>query len=191
MRASHHRTVNIARAQGAEWLVGSAAFQDAMAVAAANLTTEIYNEIRGKVLHHRPDFPIRELAFVDGEDLDEQGKSLAPSADTTMRLRWELNEEGIPVWPPRVLEEGEDPEGLSSFDSWVEGAPRAEPEPSSTPLNSQPTQLTDVPPRSPTTAPEGTPIQSSPACSPADRSPVVPAAPAHADASMPVDLTDD
>ncbi|GKV49227.1 hypothetical protein SLEP1_g55989 [Rubroshorea leprosula] len=126
LKISHRRSVSIARAQGAEWLVGSAAFQDAVMVASANMTTEIYNEIRGKVLHHRPDFPICELAFFDGEDIDEQGKSLAPLADTTVWLRWDLNEEGVPVWPPSVLEEGEDPTGLPSFDGWVEGAPVAE-----------------------------------------------------------------
>ncbi|GKV36105.1 hypothetical protein SLEP1_g44273 [Rubroshorea leprosula] len=119
-------------------LVGSAVFQDAVAVASANVTTEIYNEIRGKVLHHRPDFPICKLAFFDGEDIDEQGKSLAPLADTMVRLRWNLNEEGVPVWPPSVLEEGEDPAGLPSFDGWVEGVPVAEQEPSSTPPTSQP-----------------------------------------------------
>ncbi|GLT80803.1 hypothetical protein SLA2020_522220 [Shorea laevis] len=177
-RASHQRAVGIARAQGAEWLVGSAIFQDVVAVGAANLTTEIFNEVRGKVLHHRPDFPIRELAFVDGEDMDEEGKSLAPLADTSVRLRWELNEEGVPEWPPKILEEGEDPEGWYSFDSWVEGAPRAEPEPSSTPPNSQPVLAAD--------APEATPVRPSPA-----RSPVAPAAPARVDVSSPVDLTGD
>ncbi|GKV15559.1 hypothetical protein SLEP1_g26341 [Rubroshorea leprosula] len=112
---------------------------DAVTVASANMTTEIYNEIRGKVLQHRPDFPIRELAFFDGEDLDEQ-----------------------------VLEEGEDPTGLPTFDSWVEGAPVAEQEPSSTPPNSQPAV---VPARLPVIArPPFTHLQL---------------------VSMPVDLTDD
>ncbi|GKV27811.1 hypothetical protein SLEP1_g36935 [Rubroshorea leprosula] len=82
LKTSHARAVGIARAQGAEWLVGSAAFQDAVAVASANVTTEIYNEIRGK-------------------DLDEQIKSLASLVDATVRLRWDLNEEGVPVWPPQ------------------------------------------------------------------------------------------
>ncbi|GKV16946.1 hypothetical protein SLEP1_g27511 [Rubroshorea leprosula] len=112
LKASHARLVGIARAQGAEWLVGSSTFQDVVAVASTNMTTEIYNEIRGK------------------------GKSLAPLADTTVRLRWDLNEEGLPVWPPSVVEEGEDPTGLPSFDGWVEGAPVAEQEPSSTPPDS-------------------------------------------------------
>ncbi|GKU87085.1 hypothetical protein SLEP1_g1536 [Rubroshorea leprosula] len=138
LKASHARSVVIARAQGVEWFVGSAAFQDAVAVASANVTTEIYNEIRGKVLQHHPDFPIGELAFFDGEDLNEEGKSLAPFVDATVRLRWDLNEEGVPVWPPQVLEDGEDPTGLPSFDAWVEGAPVAEPEPSTTPPSSQP-----------------------------------------------------
>ncbi|GKV46574.1 hypothetical protein SLEP1_g53546 [Rubroshorea leprosula] len=146
LRTSHGRSVSIARAQGVEWLVGSAVFQDAVAVASANVTTEIYKEIRGKVLHHRPDFPIRELAFFDGEDIDEQGKSLAPLVDTIVRLRWDLNEEG---------------------------------EPSSTPPNSQPAVM---PSRSPVNAPTPKPAaQSSPTRSP----------PTTADASMPVDLTND
>ncbi|GKV33444.1 hypothetical protein SLEP1_g41962 [Rubroshorea leprosula] len=152
---------------------------NAVAVASANMTTEIYNEIRGKVLHHRPDFPIRELAFFDGEDIDEQGKSLAPLADTTVRLRWDLNEEEVLVWPPSVVEEGEDPAGLPSFDGWVEGVPVAEQEPSSTPPDSQPVE---VPARSPVTAP---------ASEVAARSPPSRSSPPAADASMPVDLTDD
>ncbi|GKV48701.1 hypothetical protein SLEP1_g55504 [Rubroshorea leprosula] len=135
LKSSHGRFVSIARAQGAEWFVRSAVFQDAVAVASANMTTEIYNEIRGKVLQHRPDFPIGELAFFDGEDLDEQGKSLAPLANTTMQLRWDLNEEG------------------------VEGAPLVEQEPSTTPPNSQPVV---VPARSPVIAPVPEPAARSP-----------------------------
>ncbi|GKV50008.1 hypothetical protein SLEP1_g56726 [Rubroshorea leprosula] len=179
LKATHGRSVAMARAQGAKWLAGSAVFQDAVAVASANVTTEIYNEIRGKVLHHRPDFPIRELVFFDEEELDEQGKSLAPLVDTSVRLRWDLNEEGLPVWPPSVLENGEDPARLPSFDAWVEGAPVAEQEPSSTPPNSQPVV---VPVSSPANAPASEPA----ARSPSSRSPTV-----VADASMPVDLTDD
>ncbi|GKU88552.1 hypothetical protein SLEP1_g2802 [Rubroshorea leprosula] len=179
LKASHARSVGIARAQGAEWLVGSSTFQDAVAVASANVTTEIYNEIRGKVLHHCPDFPIRELVFFDEEELDEHGKSLAPLADTTVRLRWDLNEEGVPVWPSAVLEDGKDPAGLPSFDAWVEGAPVAEQEPSSTLPSSQPAP---VPASSPVNAP---------APEPAARSPVARSLLPAADASMPVDLTDD
>ncbi|GKV50036.1 hypothetical protein SLEP1_g56751 [Rubroshorea leprosula] len=179
LKASHARSVGIARAQGAEWLVGSSTFQDAVAVASANVTTEIYNEIRGKVLHHRPDFPIRELVFFDDEELDEQGKSLAPLADTTVRLRWDLNEEGVPVWSPSVLEDGEDPARLPSFDAWVEGASVAEQEPLSTPPSSKPAI---VPASSPVNAP---------APEPAARSPPAHPTPPAADASMPVDLTDD
>ncbi|GKV36279.1 hypothetical protein SLEP1_g44428 [Rubroshorea leprosula] len=146
VKASNGRFVGIARAQGAEWLVGSAAFQDAVAVASANMTTEIYNEIRGKVLQHRPDFPIRELVFFDGEDLDEQGKSLAPLADTTVRLRWELNEEGEPL---------------------------------STHPSSQPVVVRA---RSPVSAP---------ACEPTSQPSLARSSPPAANASMPVDLTDD
>ncbi|GKV51995.1 hypothetical protein SLEP1_g58605 [Rubroshorea leprosula] len=179
LKATHGRSISMARAQGAKWLVGSAAFQDAVAVASANVTTEIYNEIRGKVLHHHPDFPIRELVFFNEEELDEQGNSLTPLTDTTVRLRWDLNEEGVPVWPPFVLEDGEDPARLPSFDAWVEGAPVVEQEPSSTPPNSQPVvALASSPVSAP--APELA-AQSPPARSPA----------AVANASMPVDLTDD
>ncbi|GKV14896.1 hypothetical protein SLEP1_g25699 [Rubroshorea leprosula] len=179
VKTSQGHFVSIARAQGAEWLVGSAAFQDAVAVASANMTTEIYNKIYGKVLQHRPDFPICELAFFDGEDLDKQGKSLAPLADATVLLRWELNEKGVPIWPPSVLEEGGDPEGLPSFDSWVERALVAEPEPSSTPPNSQPAVVLA---RSPITTPAREPAaQSSPAR----------ASGPPADAFAPIDLTDD
>ncbi|GKV52566.1 hypothetical protein SLEP1_g59143 [Rubroshorea leprosula] len=179
LKASHARSVAIARAQGAEWFIGSAAFQDAVAVASTNVTTEIYNEIRGKVLQHRPDFPIRELVFFDEEELDEQGKSLAPLADATVRLRWDLNEEGVPVWPPSILEDGEDPVGLPSFDAWVEGAPVAEQEPSSTPPKSQPAVV-------PTSSPVSVPASELAARSPPAHTPAV-----AADASMPVDLTDD
>ncbi|GKV43181.1 hypothetical protein SLEP1_g50506 [Rubroshorea leprosula] len=158
LKASHARSVGIARAQGAEWLVGSSTFQDAVAVASANVTTEIYNEIRGKVLHHRPDFPIRELVFFGEEELDDQGRARLAAS---------------------VLKDGEDTTGLPSFDAWVEGAPVAEWEPSSTPPNSQPT---GVPASSPVRAPVSEPT----ARSPPARSPT-----AAADASMPVDLTDD
>ncbi|GKV14868.1 hypothetical protein SLEP1_g25675 [Rubroshorea leprosula] len=179
LKTSHGRSVGIARAEGVEWFMGSAAFQDAVAVASANMTTEIYNEIRGKVLQHRPNFPIGELAFFDGEDLDEQGKSLAPLADATVQLRWDLNEEGVPVWPPSILEEGEDLAGLPTFDAWVEEVPVAEQEPSSTPPNSQPAM---VPVRSPVIAP---------APEPAARSPLARSSSPAADVSMPVDLTND
>ncbi|GKV47146.1 hypothetical protein SLEP1_g54066 [Rubroshorea leprosula] len=155
LKTSHARSVSIARAQAAEWFVGSAAFQDAVAVASANVTTEIYNEIRGK------------------------GKSLAPLVDATVRLRWDLNEEGVPVWPLQVLEDGEDPARLPSSDAWVEGAPVAEQEPSSTPPNSQPVVVL------------ASLLVSAPAFEPAARSPLARSPAAAADASIPVDLTDD
>ncbi|GLT58282.1 hypothetical protein SLA2020_311860 [Shorea laevis] len=182
-KESHERAVSIARAQGAEWFVGSAAFQDAAAIACAELTTAIYNEIRGKVLRHQPDFPIGELAFFEGEDIDNEGKSLAEPADTTVRLRWDLNENGVPEWPPSILQAGEGAEGLPSFDAWVEGMPVAQAEPSSTPP-SQPAAV----------EPEGEPARVTPARSPpgspspARQSPA-PAAPT--DPSATVDLTDD
>ncbi|GLT84768.1 hypothetical protein SLE2022_029820 [Rubroshorea leprosula] len=96
-KTQHQRCISIARAQGAEWLVGADMFQDAVAMASMNTTTEIYNDIRGKVLKHRPDFPINELAFFEGEEFDAEGKSLTAPADMTVRLHWELNEEGLPV----------------------------------------------------------------------------------------------
>ncbi|GKV29042.1 hypothetical protein SLEP1_g38015 [Rubroshorea leprosula] len=96
-KAEHQRCISIARAQGAEWLVGADMFQDVVAVASMNTTTEIYNEVRGKVLKHRPDFPINELSFFEGEEFDAEGKSLTTPSDTTLRLHWELNEEGLPI----------------------------------------------------------------------------------------------
>ncbi|GKV28091.1 hypothetical protein SLEP1_g37183 [Rubroshorea leprosula] len=50
--------------------------------ASTNTTMEIYNEICGKVLRHQPDFQIGEVAFFEGEEMDKQGKSLAPLVDT-------------------------------------------------------------------------------------------------------------
>ncbi|GKV41944.1 hypothetical protein SLEP1_g49411 [Rubroshorea leprosula] len=72
------------------------------------------------------------------KEIDEQGKSLIPSADTTMRLRWELNEDGTLVWLPSILEDEKEAKDLPSFDAWVAGVPELQVEPSSTPLNSQP-----------------------------------------------------
>ncbi|GKV23376.1 hypothetical protein SLEP1_g33111 [Rubroshorea leprosula] len=158
-KRSYQHSVSIAQAQRAEWLVDFDMFQDAVAVVSMNTTMKICNDVRGKALKHRPEFPISKLAFFEGEEVDEQGKSLAPPANTTVRLRWELNEDGVPVWPPSVIEETEDLEGLPSFDVWVSGAPEAKAEPSSTPPTSQPVT---------------TPARSSLA---------------HADASIPVDLT--
>ncbi|GKV51565.1 hypothetical protein SLEP1_g58207 [Rubroshorea leprosula] len=118
-KAQHQRCISIARAQGAEWLVGADMFQDAVTVASMNTTTKIYNDVRGKVLKHRPDFPINELAFFEGEEFDAEGKSLTEPSNTTVRLRWELNEEGLPTWPPFVLEEGKEFENLPRFDTWA------------------------------------------------------------------------
>ncbi|GKV06973.1 hypothetical protein SLEP1_g18788 [Rubroshorea leprosula] len=50
----------------------------AITIATMNNTIAIYNEVHGKVLQHRPDFSIRELAFIKGEEIDEQRQSLAP-----------------------------------------------------------------------------------------------------------------
>ncbi|GKV19152.1 hypothetical protein SLEP1_g29445 [Rubroshorea leprosula] len=130
----HQRDLCFARTQGAEWLVGAEMFQDAVAVASANTTTDIFNEVRGKVLRVRADFPIGELAFFEGEDINEEGRSLAQPADTQVKLKWELNEEGLPVWPPSVVEEGEDTEGLPSFDAWVASPHDVPAEAFSTPL---------------------------------------------------------
>ncbi|GKU89524.1 hypothetical protein SLEP1_g3650 [Rubroshorea leprosula] len=92
------------------------------------------------------------------------------SLNTTMEIYNEihgkLNEKEVLVWPPSVLEEGEDPEGLPRFDSWVDGPPEVEAEPSNTPPSSQ---LVTKPTRT----------------SKAHFSL------AHADASIPIDLTDD
>ncbi|GKV01526.1 hypothetical protein SLEP1_g14075 [Rubroshorea leprosula] len=126
------------RAASAESWADELAKKDAVAVASMNTTTEIYNDVRGKVLKHRPDFPINELMFFEGEEFDAKGKSLTAPSDTTVRLRWELNEEGLPTWPPSVLEEGEEFENLPRFDTWAGDAPVEEAEPSSTPLAPQP-----------------------------------------------------
>ncbi|GKU97606.1 hypothetical protein SLEP1_g10733 [Rubroshorea leprosula] len=84
LKTSHRRSISIARAHGAEWLVGSAAFQDAVAVASANMTMEIYGEICEKVLQHRPDFPIGELAFFDGRTSTSRGAPVAePESSNT------------------------------------------------------------------------------------------------------------
>ncbi|GKV46276.1 hypothetical protein SLEP1_g53269 [Rubroshorea leprosula] len=134
----HQRDICFARAQGAEWLVGAEMFQDAVAIASANTTTDIFNEVQGMVLQVRADFPIGELAFFEGEEINAEGKSLAQPSDTWVRLRWELNEEGLPVWPPSVIEEGEDTEGLPSFEAWVANPHDVPVEPSSTPPSAQP-----------------------------------------------------
>ncbi|GKV30781.1 hypothetical protein SLEP1_g39561 [Rubroshorea leprosula] len=99
--------------------------QNAIIVASANTTTNIFNEIRGKVLRKWADFPINKLAFFEGEEMDEQGKSLAPP-------------KGLPMWPPSIVEEGKDTEGLPSFDAWVADPQEVPAKPSSTPLSSQP-----------------------------------------------------
>ncbi|GKV31332.1 hypothetical protein SLEP1_g40028 [Rubroshorea leprosula] len=170
----HQRNICFAHAQGAEWLVGADMFQDAVAVATANTTTNIFNEVRGKVLRHRPDFPIGELAFFEGEDIDDEGKSLAPPADTWVRLKWELDEEELPVWPPFIIEEGE-VEGLPSFDAWVAEPQEVAAEPCGTP---------------PSSLPQPAPI-AAPALSPLDRSSPARSDAARMDVSVPVDLTDD
>ncbi|GKV20135.1 hypothetical protein SLEP1_g30297 [Rubroshorea leprosula] len=171
----HQRDVCFARAQRAEWLVGVEMFQDAVAVASANTTTDIFNEVRGKVLGVRVDFPIGELAFFEGEEIDADGKSLAQPADTKVKLKWELDEEGLPVWPPSVVEEGEDTEGLSSFDAWVADPHDVPAEPSSTPPSAPPQLISAA----------------ALAHSSSDRSSPARFASTPNDASIPVDLMDD
>ncbi|GKV34406.1 hypothetical protein SLEP1_g42781 [Rubroshorea leprosula] len=166
----HQRDICFARAQGAEWLVGAEMFQATVAVASANTTTDIFNEVRGKVLRVQVDFPI------EGEEIDSEGKSLALPANTRVRLKWELNEEGLPVWPPAIVEEGEDAEGLRSFDAWVAGPQDVPAEPSSTP---------------PSTQPQSQPAIVVVSAPPSDRHSPAQSATAPNDASIPVDLTDD
>ncbi|GKV06936.1 hypothetical protein SLEP1_g18753 [Rubroshorea leprosula] len=175
IKKHHQHSICIARAQGAEWLVGADMFQDVVAVASANTTMDIYNEIRGKVLRHWADFPIGELAFFEGEEMDEQGKSLAPPSDATVRLKWELNE-GVLVWPPSMVEKGEDTKGLPSFDAWVAEPLEVQAEPSSTPPSFQPVVA---------------PALLSPAQFTQARSSPARPTPAPTDVSIPVDLTDD
>ncbi|GKU97246.1 hypothetical protein SLEP1_g10415 [Rubroshorea leprosula] len=157
------RELNAMAERRAEWLVGADMFQDAVAVAAANTTTDIFNEVRGKVLGVRADFPIGELAFFEGEEIDADEKSLTQPANTRVKLRWELNEEGLPVWPPSVVEEGEDTEGLPSFDAWVADPNDVLAEPSSTPPSVPPQPVTAA-------APAILSPAHSPAHSPPDRS---------------------
>ncbi|GKV18319.1 hypothetical protein SLEP1_g28717 [Rubroshorea leprosula] len=116
-----------------------------MTVTSANTTIEIYNDIRGK--------------------------SLAPLADTIVKLRWELNKKGVPMWPPSAVEEREDMEGLPSFDAWVATPLEEKAEPSSTPLTSQPT--------------------TAPAHSSLTQPSLAQASLNHADASTPINLTND
>ncbi|GKU93605.1 hypothetical protein SLEP1_g7182 [Rubroshorea leprosula] len=182
----HQRDVCFARAQGAEWLVGAEMFQDAVAVAAANTTTDIFNEVRGRVLGVRADFPIGELAFFEGEEIDADRKSLAQPADTRVKLKWELNDEGLPVWPPSVVEEGEDTEGLPSFDAWVADPHDVPAEPSSTPPSAPTQPASDAAPIPTAPSPVPSPAHSSP-----DRSSPARSAAAPNDASTPVDLTDE
>ncbi|GKV24938.1 hypothetical protein SLEP1_g34475 [Rubroshorea leprosula] len=82
---------------------------------------------------------------------------------------------GLPVWPPTIMEEGEDTEGLPSFDAWLADPQDMPVEPSNTPPSS-------LPQPAPTAAP---------ALSPSDRSSPARSAAAHTDASIPVDLTND
>ncbi|GKU90692.1 hypothetical protein SLEP1_g4655 [Rubroshorea leprosula] len=74
-KAQHQRCISIARAQGAEWLVGADMFQDVVAVPSMNTTTEIYNDVRGKVLKHRPNFPINKLAFLKVKSSMRRGRA--------------------------------------------------------------------------------------------------------------------
>ncbi|GKV53119.1 hypothetical protein SLEP1_g59663 [Rubroshorea leprosula] len=182
----HQRDVCFARAQGAEWLVGAEMFQDAVAVAAANTTTDIFNEVRGKVLRVWADFPIGKLAFFEGEEINADGKSLTQPADTRVKLKWELNEEGLPVWPPSVVEEGEDMEGLPSFDAWVADPHDVPAEPSSTPPCAPPQPVSAAALAPAALSPVPSPVHSSP-----NRSSPARSAAAPNDASTPVDLTDE
>ncbi|GKV30704.1 hypothetical protein SLEP1_g39490 [Rubroshorea leprosula] len=111
MKVSYQRSISIAQAQGTEWLLGLDTFQDAIAIMSMNTTTQIYDDIR---------------------------KSLLPLVYTTILFKWELNEDGVLVWPLTIPEEGEDLDCLPSFDAWVAMMPIMEAEPSSTPPLSQP-----------------------------------------------------
>lgn len=114
----------MAQAQRVEWFLSSKAFEDAADIYLMKNTIEIYNEVRGKVLQHRLDFSIGELAFIEGEEIYEQGKSLASVFDATVRLKWSLDGERAPLFPPIVLEEGE--ELSHNFADWVFAMPKPE-----------------------------------------------------------------
>ncbi|GKV27792.1 hypothetical protein SLEP1_g36918 [Rubroshorea leprosula] len=72
------------------------------------------------------------LDQMKGEEIDEQGKSFLPHVDITVCLKWELNKDGVPIWPLTILEEGEVLDSLPSFNAWVTEMPNVEVEPSST-----------------------------------------------------------
>ncbi|GKV11190.1 hypothetical protein SLEP1_g22463 [Rubroshorea leprosula] len=127
-RRAFQWSIDIAHAQGLEWLLETDAFQDAIAIASINTKMQVYDEVCRKV--H------------GGEEIGEQGKSLTPPFEMAIRLRWDLNEEGVPIFPPSILEEGEDMELLPSFKAWVAGTPGVEAKLASAPSEAQPAPFT-------------------------------------------------
>ncbi|GKV36661.1 hypothetical protein SLEP1_g44767 [Rubroshorea leprosula] len=111
-----------------------------------------------------------------------QDAVVVASANTMMEIyneihgKWELNEEGVLVWPLYVVEEGEDIEGLPNFDAWVIEPLEAEAEPLSTPPSSQ---LVTAP------------TLCLPACFAQAQTFPARASVAPTDVSIPLDLTDD
>ncbi|GKU95816.1 hypothetical protein SLEP1_g9128 [Rubroshorea leprosula] len=126
MTRSFHKATSIAQAQGVEWFLGSDAFQNVVAVATINMTIEIYNDVRDKVLRYQPNFLKDELAFTKGKQIDEQGKSLVPLFETAVKVLWTLDEEGASLCLPTILEKGEEFDFSQSFVGWDIGMPNLE-----------------------------------------------------------------
>ncbi|GKV23667.1 hypothetical protein SLEP1_g33371 [Rubroshorea leprosula] len=109
-----------------EWLFGLNAFWDVVTTATMNTIIESYNKVCGKVLQHQPDLLINELAFMDGEEINEQGKSLTPPFETTSNVRWTLDDDGALLFPPNVLKEGDEHDTSQNFTNWVARMPPLE-----------------------------------------------------------------
>ncbi|GKV34519.1 hypothetical protein SLEP1_g42889 [Rubroshorea leprosula] len=132
---------------GVEWLVESGAFQDVLVIASMNTTMQIYDDVQEKVLKHRPYFPISELTFIEAESIDENGKSLLPPFEMAVRVGWNSNKDGVPIFPPVISKDGEDGDSLPSCKACIARAPDAkieeaitskEPKPVIAPVMSQP-----------------------------------------------------
>ncbi|GKV34742.1 hypothetical protein SLEP1_g43089 [Rubroshorea leprosula] len=111
---------------------------------------DVYEDIHRKLLQHRPDFPIGKLTFMEGEEIDEQGKTLFPPFEIIVWLGWKLNKNEVLVFPLIVSEDGEDEDSLPSFKAWVVGTPDVEAEPIRAPNGTQSTLDLSQPTLSPT-----------------------------------------
>ncbi|GKV33949.1 hypothetical protein SLEP1_g42383 [Rubroshorea leprosula] len=55
-----------------------------------NTIIEIYDDVSGKLLQLHSNLLINKLAFMDGEEINEQGKSLPLPFETVVNVRWTL-----------------------------------------------------------------------------------------------------